>query len=408
MSPTIVCTLDCEMAGAVPPNYKYSKIDSLSSGSDTLTIFCSNARNAKDLKIVPELPLLQPIVNKLYEGREEITPDLGVAKNHTCPSVGEIQYLTEKNMTFAVIITNVLDKPLNSSSRQRMTKRMTHSPELNSENFKFKLRADNVHVRDYYFMSGLEKIINYCKNHPNIKKVQLIWPHVTGKYEAGKRMRNTVSHLTHFGYALWQKGISLFVFDQPDLSLEDIDLCCNAAALEAESKVVASNLNLELIKKEQIKDEDLSKIINDLVKSSLQAEDYWYDQEILFKIDSSASREDTARVCIPKSLVKSVLEVFHDQCAHPGTGKTYLLTKSQVHWINMMSDIQRYVAKCLRCVQAKNSVNRRVMSGHLVLPPHAGHTYAIDILGSLPAANGCNQILILVCTFGSYRAIRLK
>ena len=146
-----------------------------------------------------------------------------------------------------------------------------------------------------------------------------------------------------------------------------------------------------MIKKEQIKDEDLSKIINDLVKSSLQAEDYWYDQEILFKIDSSASREDTARVCIPKSLVKSVLEVFHDQCAHPGTGKTYLLTKSQVHWINMMSDIQRYVAKCLRCVQAKNSVNRRVMSGHLVLPPHAGHTYAIDILGSLPAVKGCNQ-----------------
>ena len=111
----------------------------------------------KTLKIVPESPLLQPIVNKLYEGREEITPDLGVAKNHTCPSVGEIQYLTEKNMTFAVIITNVLDKPLNSSSRQRMTKRMTHSPELNSENFKFKLRADNVHVRDYYFMAGLEK-----------------------------------------------------------------------------------------------------------------------------------------------------------------------------------------------------------------------------------------------------------
>ena len=64
MSPTVICTIDSEMAQAPPPNYSYEKSKLLSANSNTLTIFCANTRNVSDQNLVPELPLLKPIVNK--------------------------------------------------------------------------------------------------------------------------------------------------------------------------------------------------------------------------------------------------------------------------------------------------------------------------------------------------------
>ena len=131
---------------------------------------------------------------------------------------------------------------------------MAAHPALRAEGFKFKLKADNIHVRDYYFMAGLEEIIKNCSELPCIKRVMLLWPHSVGTFEyEGKRMKNTISHINHFGYALWQQDIKLTVVGQPDVNLEDIDMFCNSASLEATSKVTKEKLTLNIIIEEQAK-----------------------------------------------------------------------------------------------------------------------------------------------------------
>ena len=42
------------------------------------------------------------------------------------------------------------------------------------------------------------------------------------------------------------------------------------------------------------------------------------------------------------------------------------------------------------------------MEGHLPIPPKAGHTWAIDILGSIPKVGHFRKIFVAVCTLSRY------
>ena len=403
LNPTVVCHSDSAMAGATPPSYQYDQAETLKPRDDTLVVICGNARNLTEPEIGPELSPVKQIFSQLYETRQAIEPDLDVATRNSCPDVGEVTYIQDNGNKYAIIFTNLLDKPVKHSKKINLAKQMAAHPVLIAEGFKFKLKADNTHVRDYYFMAGLEEIIKYCSEFPSIKRVMLLWPHSVGTFEyEGKRMKNTISHLNHFGYALWQQNKKLTVVGQPDVNLEDIDMFCNAASLEATSKVTKEKLNLDLIIKEQATDKGVQEILSKMLNSQDVKEEYWQNDGILFKIDTNASRDDTARVYIPTSLTELVLNMYHDQSAHQGMAKTHMQCSSQVYWPNMQKDIKQYIAKCLLCVQAKCSVNRRVMSGHLLLPPHANHTLAIDLLGSLPRTGKHDQCIIAVCAYSRY------
>lgn len=264
---------------------------------------------------------------------------------------------------FAIIVTNLLDRPNQGTEKTKLSKIIANNAELVTEGFQFKLKVDNMHVRDYYFMAELERIIKYCSENPNIKKVQLLWPHSNGVFtHEGRRMKNMISHMSHIGYALWQRGVQLSVVGQPEVGMEEIDLFCNATFVEAEPKIIKEKLNLDLIKLEQNKDEKIQKILKELKSNEKLAEEYWVKDEMLFKIDTKATRDDTACLCIPDSLVDLVLKLHHDQSAHPGMAKTNMQCKSQIYWPSMVKDIQKYISKCIICVQAKCSVNRKVMS----------------------------------------------
>ena len=68
----------------------------------------------------------------------------------------------------------------------------------------------------------------------------------------------------------------------------------------------------------------------------------------------------------------------------------------------MLGDIKEHIARCTICARAKHSNNKRVMEGHLVFPTEAGHTYAIDIVGSIPTAGQYKKILVIVCAFSRF------
>ena len=123
---------------------------------------------------------------------------------------------------------------------------------------------------------------------------------------------------------------------------------------------------------------------------------------LLYMKEQDPSRGTIHKLCVPKVLTNEVIALYHDQDAHPGILKTYMNCRSQCHWANMQRDINVYISKCVECARAKHSNNKRVLEGHLAIPPRAGHTYAIDIVGSLPKVGTSRKILVVVCTYSRY------
>ena len=101
-------------------------------------------------------------------------------------------------------------------------------------------------------------------------------------------------------------------------------------------------------------------------------------------------------------MIPSVLQIYHDLNIHPGYIRTLLNCKSQCFWKGMGKDIRDYISRCVTCIQTKSSNNKQVIPGKLRIPPRAGHTFAIDIVGSLPKSGVFYKILVVVCTFSRY------
>ena len=82
--------------------------------------------------------------------------------------------------------------------------------------------------------------------------------------------------------------------------------------------------------------------------------------------------------------------------------------ESQCFWESLSKDIKKHISQCVTCIRAKHSHNKKVVEGHLKLPPRSGHTFAIDIVGSLPKSGVFSKILVVVCTYSRYtRAVPL-
>ena len=178
-------------------------------------------------------------------------------------------------------------------------------------------------------------------------------------------------------------------------------MLCNAVEAKARVLQLTEKLHVSEIKTEQAKDPELNKIKLELQKTN-PSNGYYLCEDIIYKIDPFNSDSELKRICIPKTLVGTVLKLGHDLNCHPGIAKTHLDCKSQLHWENMLKDIQSYVNNCGVCMRAKHSNNNQTINLHHKLPPHANHTIAIDLLGGLPKSGKYTQILIIVCAYSRF------
>lgn len=189
--------------------------------------------------------------------------------------------------------------------------------------------------------------------------------------------------LNNFGFELSRNNISLTVVNQPEET--SAEACCSTVALQAQPKEIAAKLKLSNIKIQQSQDRDLQVIINKFKNTKYEAnEGYVMTDGLLYKLDVLEKNRETAKLCIPKSLITNVLTLFHDDNYHLGIRKVMLDIKSQLTWGNMQKDVTKYINQCGTCIKAKMSNNNKVKEGHLRLPARANNTVAIDILGSLP------------------------
>lgn len=111
------------------------------------------------------------------------------------------------------------------------------------------------------------------------------------------------------------------------------------------------------------------------------------------------------RVIVPPDLRQQILEHFHDDYGHPGTGKTLLLLRNHFWWPNYTQDTSTYVKACQSCILVKS--RNHPTAGPLVpleSPTQPFEIFGIDtiILGRSAASTAKKVIINFVDHFSRF------
>jgi hypothetical protein len=107
----------------------------------------------------------------------------------------------------------------------------------------------------------------------------------------------------------------------------------------------------------------------------------------------------TDRVVVPRTLIRQVIEVYHDQRAHPGAAGTDKTISLRYWWPSHTADVNSYVHSCQFCRYQKpnTQVATPPVLGYLT-PSHPWEEVHVDLIGPLPrTSRGNAHIIVLKC-----------
>lgn len=121
---------------------------------------------------------------------------------------------------------------------------------------------------------------------------------------------------------------------------------------------------------------------------------------------------DPWKLCVPKTLRKTVLEENHDapHAGHMGIAKTIARISLRYYWPGMFRDIAKYVRSCVTCQRYKPLQQQPAGKMQPSVNRHPWETVSTDLVGPLPrSAKGNNFIVVFQDRFTKWiqcRAIR--
>lgn len=109
--------------------------------------------------------------------------------------------------------------------------------------------------------------------------------------------------------------------------------------------------------------------------------------------------EEGGVVCVPESLRRAIMALFHDDMAHVGTGRLVAALQRSFSWPGMASSVAEWVSQCASCSATKSaSTSQRRVSGAIPLPLESWDTVFVDIIGPLTESpRGNRYALVAVC-----------
>ena len=404
-NPTVTYATDSELAQSVPEGYIVNKSKEFRRENNTLIAFPGDARNVRNPRTTTELEEFNEEINKMYENRKAIG-ESGISSLESSPELGSVVYHTKEDITYAMCVIKEVSLIDKEKTKANIRKAIKEIEELQEEEFKFKLRNDKSQVRNYNYMVCLQKLLVYCReNEP--KSVQLLWPRC--EFQEKRSMKTMAAMIRCFAYALSISNIKCTVVNHPETAEVTGDIIVSALQrVEAEPKNVGELLKIEKFVEEQKQDRELRKLKHKIQnKKEKYVKDYTLENGVVYKKDfDKKGRGEVLRVCVPDHLKKTFIGIFHDEEVHQGINKCMMDIKSRSYWPGMDKDVIEYIRNCETCARAKTSNNRQVQNYHLKLPPHAGHTWAIDLLGSVGESGGFKQILVVVCTYSRFTVVK--
>ena len=102
------------------------------------------------------------------------------------------------------------------------------------------------------------------------------------------------------------------------------------------------------------------------------------------------------RPYLPKSLRTFVIKQLHDALSHDGIKETVRRVSSHYYWLDIKTEVTRYVQTCHGCQSVKPTKLRPPHLGKFEVPDDRFTHCHIDIVGPLPVSNGYKYILTIV------------
>lgn len=110
-----------------------------------------------------------------------------------------------------------------------------------------------------------------------------------------------------------------------------------------------------------------------------------------------------AVLAVPKSLITTLIDYYHQLLGHFGATKTYQAMKTEYYWANMYSSVVERVRSCDVCQKMKHP--NRTIQGPLtpILPDAPGDLVCVDFYGPLPRGRlGAKYVFVVIDAFSKY------
>jgi O-acetyl-ADP-ribose deacetylase (regulator of RNase III) len=103
------------------------------------------------------------------------------------------------------------------------------------------------------------------------------------------------------------------------------------------------------------------------------------------------------QLCIPSALQGKLITCLHDDNAHPGAEKVYLLARETYFFPGMYAFIKNHCKTCLVCMQSKREVHPHTVPTLQLESGPPGYVWNMDIHGKYVESNGFKYVLTLIC-----------
>jgi ribonuclease HI len=147
----------------------------------------------------------------------------------------------------------------------------------------------------------------------------------------------------------------------------------------------------------------LSPSLMDHVVAAYSADSRFTDEQFLnrynLKIQKNVWYTASDKIVIPQSVISKVISASHDDkfAGHFGVSKTLELLQRHFWWPAMRSDVEQYVASCLKCqVNKSSNLSPAGLLQPLPIPDHRWDTVSLDFITGLPKS-ALHYDAILVC-----------
>ena len=185
---------------------------------------------------------------------------------------------------------------------------------------------------------------------------------------------------------------------------------------------IIHNYEVPLTMKELIADYQISPYFKDIYKyvtkdictftgnagKSFKAmcENYIVVNGILFRIKYATKTSDPELIlCIPETLVPSVLYQYHDHllAGHQGVTRMYLTLKEKYYFPNMFSLIRKYILCCNVCESRRaKEIDLKANYSRIPLDFRPMSRMSVDVKYMPPSKLGYNHILMCTCEFSNW------
>ena len=155
------------------------------------------------------------------------------------------------------------------------------------------------------------------------------------------------------------------------------------------------DLDMTRVKIEQDKDENIRKIVGELLQDESSRPDFELINGILYK--RSREKDECSRLYIPNTLTKHVLYITHSHklAGHPGIKKTARIITRNYFWPHCAEEARKFVQECHQCNQHKGHGNTRAQLEHYPTELNPFQVVAMDHMGPFPKTLRDNKYILV-------------